>query len=523
MTKLSPPKLIEDILSEIDSVDGVTETGLPHLLSNKIYLYAITSAISLSVIGFTVLVSQLSPENLDQISGILDRIGFMDLKLSYSFVQGFKLPSPVSILVIASNTAFILYAANDSIKDKKDHPKNHFKESYAVSYALHLLFLLILFVTIFLAYRPKPKIKVNTIEFITTQEPTKQKPPAKTPKKSERPSIDQGKNDPNKPIKPVNKSPGKPQEPKKLVQAGEPSKPKSQAEPPKPKPMPKPKGLSGGSANSDSKQPPTPAPKARSQNSDNNLAPKDIKTETTSDSLAERAISKIPSPSLPTGSGSDFKPNMAKSSGSFSGGGSDGLPGPKNYGYSRGSGGGVGGGRSSGAGSGGSGTGGGGTGSGIGAPKDVSQIAGSGGSGGQDLIDRLGNIKAPDNIDVSFGSDGLGNPNKNPYGDRPPSTASIPDVAFGPYMARIQEMIKQRWRPPRGSESKRIVVHFVINRDGSLSNLRLMQTNGDTLANEAALSAVRNAAAFPPLPAGSAPSIDIEFTFDYNVFKKSRY
>jgi protein TonB len=90
-------------------------------------------------------------------------------------------------------------------------------------------------------------------------------------------------------------------------------------------------------------------------------------------------------------------------------------------------------------------------------------------------------------------------------------------------MARIQEMIKQRWRPPRGSESKRILVHFAINRDGSLSNLRLMQTNGDTLANEAALNAVRNAAAFPPLPAGSAPSIDIEFTFDYNVFKRSRY
>ncbi|MFZ4084702.1 MAG: energy transducer TonB [Vampirovibrionia bacterium] len=513
MTKLSPPKLIEDIISEIDSENAVAETGLPHLLSNKVYLYAISSAISLSVIGFTILVSQLSPESLDQISGILDRIGFMDLKLSYDFVQGFKFPSPVSILVISSNTAFILYAVNDSIKDKKGHSKNHFKESYAVSYALHLLFLLILFVTIFLAYTPKPKVKVNTIEFITTQEPTKQKPPPETPKKSERPSIDQGKNDPNKPIKPVNKSPGKPQEPKKLVKAGDPSKPKSQAETPKPKPnpMPKPKGLSGGSANSDSKEPPALAPKARSQNSDNKLAPKDIKTDTASDSLAERAISKIPSPSVPTGSGSDFKPNIAKSSGSFSGGASDGLPSPKNYGYSRGSGGGVGGGRGSGAGS------------NVGAPKDASQIAGPGGSSGQDLIDRLGNIKTPDNIDVGFGSDGLGNPNKNPYGDRPPSTASIPDIAFGPYMARIQEMIKQRWKPPRGSESKRIVVHFAINRDGSLSNLRLMQTNGDTLANEAALSAVRSAAAFPPLPVGSAPSIDIEFTFDYNVFKRSRY
>lgn len=497
MTKLSPPKLIEDILSEIDSADGATETGLPHLLSNKIYLYAITSAISLSVIGFTVLVSQLSPESLDQISGILDRIGFMDLKLSYSFVQGFKFPSPVSILVISSNTAFILYAVNDSIKDKNSRSKNHFKESYAVSYALHLLFLLILFVTIFLAYTPKPKVKVNTIEFITTQEPTKQKPPPETPKKSERPSIDQGKNDPNKPIKPVNKSPGKPQEPKKLVKAGDPSKPKSQAETPKPKPnpMPKPKGLSGGSANSDSTEPPALAPKARSQNNDNKLAPKDIKTDTAS----------------PTRSGSDFKPSMAKSSGSFSGESSDGLPVPKNYGYSRGSGGGIGGGRGSGAGS------------NVGAPKDASQIAGPGGFSGQDLIDRLGNIKTPDNIDVNFGSDGLGNPNKNPYGDRPPSTASIPDIAFGPYMARIQEMIKQRWKPPRGSESKRIVVHFAINRDGSLSNLRLMQTNGDTLANEAALSAVRSAAAFPPLPVGSAPSIDIEFTFDYNVFKRSRY
>ena len=163
MTKLSPPKLIKDIITEIDSVDGATKTGLPHLLSNKIYLYAISSAISLSVIGFTILVSQLSPEILDEISGILDRIGFMDLKLSYSFVQGFKFPSPVSILVIASNSAFILYAVNDSIKDKKGHSKNHFKESYAVSYALHLLFLLILFVTIFLAYTPKPKVKVNII------------------------------------------------------------------------------------------------------------------------------------------------------------------------------------------------------------------------------------------------------------------------------------------------------------------------------------------------------------------------
>lgn len=523
MTKLLPPKLIDDIVSEIDGTESGSQSGLPHLLSNKIYLYSISSFISLLLIAFTVSVSQLSPENLDQISGILDRIGFMDLKLSYGFVEGFRLPSPASLLVIASNSAFILYAVNDSIRDKK-FSRNHFKESYAVSYALHLLFLLILFITVFFAYTPKPKVKVNTIEFITTQEPTKQKPPPETKKKSERASIDQGKNDPKKPEKPVNKSPGKPQEAKKLVKAGDLAKPKSSAQPPKPNPMPKPKGLAGGSSATESKQPSPLAPKTRSETNDNKIAPKDIKVNpNASDSLAEKAISKIPSATVPNGSGSDFKPTMARSAGGFSQGGTDGLPAPKNYGYSRGSGGGAGGGRGSGAGSGGTGSGGGGTGSGIGTPKDASQIAGPGGSAGQDLVDRLGNIKAPDNIDVSFGSDGLGNPGKNPYGDRAPSTASIPDVAFGPYMARIQEMIKQRWRPPRGAESKRIVVHFAINRDGSLSNLKLVQTNGDSLANEAALSAVRNAAPFPPLPAGSAPSIDIEFTFDYNVFKRSRY
>jgi len=500
MTKLSPPKLIDDIVRRNGLSETSSEFPLPHVLSNKVYLYAISSVISFLVIAFTIFVSQISPEKLDQISGILDRIGFMDLKLSYNFVENFKFPSSASLLIITSNAAFILYAVNDSIKNRESFTRNHFKESYAVSYGLHLLFLLILFCTIFLAYTPKPKVRVNTLEFITTQEFTKQKPPPETKKKSERASIDQGKHDPKKPVKPVTKAPGKPQEPKKLVQAGDLNKPKSETPVPKPLPVPKPKALAGGSTSAEPRLPVLPAPKPRSSQADNNMAaPKDIKLD---QGAGEKALSKIPAPSLPSSSSYDPKPIAERSGGASS---DRSLPAPKTY---RGTGGGIGGGA--------------GSGSSAVAPKSAGQISGSaGGSGGKDLIDRLGNIKAPDA--TSYGQDGLGNPAKNPYGDRPPSTASIPDVAFGPYMARIQEMIKQRWRPPRGSESKRIVVHFAINRDGSLSNLKLVQTNGDTLANEAALDAVRNAAPFPQLPVGSSSSIDIEFTFDYNVFKRSRY
>jgi TonB family protein len=101
------------------------------------------------------------------------------------------------------------------------------------------------------------------------------------------------------------------------------------------------------------------------------------------------------------------------------------------------------------------------------------------------------------------------------------STASIPDVAFAPYIAKIQEMIKLQWRPLKEAESTSILVHFAINEDGSLSDLKLIRSNASNSSNEAALNAVKNAAPFPPLPAGSAPSIDIEFTFDYNLVRGS--
>ena len=79
------------------------------------------------------------------------------------------------------------------------------------------------------------------------------------------------------------------------------------------------------------------------------------------------------------------------------------------------------------------------------------------------------------------------------------------------------------WKPPRGSESNRIVVTFSVTTDGRLQNLKLTQACALPDANMAALDAVTKAAPFDPLPVGSGPSVDIEFTFDYNVFQKSRW
>lgn len=110
-----------------------------------------------------------------------------------------------------------------------------------------------------------------------------------------------------------------------------------------------------------------------------------------------------------------------------------------------------------------------------------------------------------------------GNPPKSIDIAKPDSIKSAP-ADFGPYMSDLQRRIKRAWFPPSQMESKRVVVLFKIHTNGELTNLRLDHSSGFALADQAALKAVENAAPFRPLPKGSADDVDIQFTFDYNVF-----
>jgi TonB family protein len=92
------------------------------------------------------------------------------------------------------------------------------------------------------------------------------------------------------------------------------------------------------------------------------------------------------------------------------------------------------------------------------------------------------------------------------------------DIDFGPYLAAMQRRIKKAWFPPKGNESKRVTLKFDIQRDGSVTNVRLQASSGVQVVDDAAIQAVQNAAPFAPLPKGSPDELDIKFTFDYNVF-----
>jgi TonB family protein len=107
-----------------------------------------------------------------------------------------------------------------------------------------------------------------------------------------------------------------------------------------------------------------------------------------------------------------------------------------------------------------------------------------------------------------------------PRGEPVPQIGGTAD--FGPYMVELQRRIKHHWSPPHGHESKRVVVVFKVHMDGTMSSLRLQRTCGAAAADRAALEAVANAAPFQHLPEHAPTDVDIEFTFDYNVFAGGR-
>ena len=119
------------------------------------------------------------------------------------------------------------------------------------------------------------------------------------------------------------------------------------------------------------------------------------------------------------------------------------------------------------------------------------------------------------------GSGNAGNPGG---GGGAPGIDALREPDFGPYMRELQRRIKMNWDPPKGNESKRVVLLFKIAKDGRLLSCRVNKSSGLPSADQAALKAVELTAPFRPLPADfKGQSIDIQFTFDYNVFNASRY
>ncbi len=93
-----------------------------------------------------------------------------------------------------------------------------------------------------------------------------------------------------------------------------------------------------------------------------------------------------------------------------------------------------------------------------------------------------------------------------------------------PYMTGLEKRIKKNWHPPKVNSSKRTVVLFKISKNGTFFDYKIVISSNNKLADEAALRAIKMASPFEAFPKKSkSESIDVEFTFDYNVINKGSF
>ena len=96
------------------------------------------------------------------------------------------------------------------------------------------------------------------------------------------------------------------------------------------------------------------------------------------------------------------------------------------------------------------------------------------------------------------------------------------DIKYVTYLAKIKNKILQIWKYPQKAYEKNeegnVIVRMSIDADGSLAGATLMSSSGYAELDDGALSVVRTAAPFEPLPAiYSLSRLNIVASFQYKI------
>jgi len=90
------------------------------------------------------------------------------------------------------------------------------------------------------------------------------------------------------------------------------------------------------------------------------------------------------------------------------------------------------------------------------------------------------------------------------------------------YQDRLRAAIEREKRYPRLAVRQQLqgiaLVGFRVLGDGRIEAIRLMESSGHNLLDEAALAAVRQVGRAQPLPAGAGPFRDFEIALEFKLF-----
>lgn len=103
---------------------------------------------------------------------------------------------------------------------------------------------------------------------------------------------------------------------------------------------------------------------------------------------------------------------------------------------------------------------------------------------------------------------------------QPPVVAPVKVPDLSAYMAKVQRKITKKWHPPLSDYSTKVVVNYIIKKNGDLGKYSVTESSGNSRMDVSATEALKKAAPFPPLPSGyNEDTLEVKFTFDYNVYK----
>ncbi len=98
--------------------------------------------------------------------------------------------------------------------------------------------------------------------------------------------------------------------------------------------------------------------------------------------------------------------------------------------------------------------------------------------------------------------------------DEPVSKLKFKD--FKSYVTYIQARIKRHWEPPHINKTTDTAIQFTVDKDGIVSNGRVIESSGNAEMDKAALDALKAASPLPKLPPSNEKTVEVQFHFAYN-------
>lgn len=115
---------------------------------------------------------------------------------------------------------------------------------------------------------------------------------------------------------------------------------------------------------------------------------------------------------------------------------------------------------------------------------------------------------------IALGGEGVSgqlNPDRSAAGA---GVDAVQDDLWGSYLTGLNQAVDQHWQRVSVAATRRTRIQFRVDRQGRVTDLRLLQSSGDTVADRAAIQAVQAAAPFAPLPQNAPEEVlVVNFTF----------